>query len=163
MRLIEILIIALFIWIIVCLRIIFEKAWEKWWESLIPFLNAYIFCKIINKCHWFRFLWLWFLIIMLSWFLVSLYSWFILNGFIDLSTFELQSIPDFELFRAWANRGLWTLLFSYSIVSLIFVIIMRIRLWKVFWKSARFCLWLLFINPIFIWILAFDKKTAYLW
>lgn len=162
MELFVILICTLYIWMVICLRKIFIKAWEKWWKSLIPLLNGYIFCKIINKRHWFWFILLWFIIIFLTRFLLSIYNWFVYNGYIDLSTFELQTMSDFKIFHSWMNRGLWNVLSLFIFVTLILLIIMQILLWKAFRKSGRFCLWLVLINLLFIGILAFEKENHYL-
>jgi len=36
-------------WSIICMWIIFRKAWRKWWESIIPVWNVYVLFKIAER------------------------------------------------------------------------------------------------------------------
>lgn len=95
----------LFIFRIICLRRIFNKAWLHWRWSLIPVYREYL---------WFKMVW---------------------------------------------RNGRWTA----SLFCLpMFVIVLIISYFKAAEKFGKdkeqFGMWLRFLNPIFLWILAFDKS-----
>ena len=70
-------------------------------------------------------------------------------------------IPFYNLYLwfklAWRS-GWWLLSILFPPLLLIIVIITYFDVAKRFGKSAWFWVWLLFFNPIFEWILAFDKS-----
>ena len=133
---------ALFIRSIVCLWKIFKKAGRKWRESLIPIRNIWVLFKISGHKKWFR----WLLIVPLAWIAVSI-------------IFRL-------LWAAWAWRSLITIKslinrilgICATILPLIATILLCLWLSKKFGKHWAFCLWLLFLSPIFYGILAFDNS-----
>ena len=151
------LIICWLIWLfsIVCMWIIFKKAWRKWRESIIPVRNVYALCKIIWKKKRF---WIFIspIIIWLIRFVVSIVFW-ILMGINWWTTWDW-----ILLVKNFINRVLGISSIIMLIVSMIFGIISYFRLAKKFGKSARFWLWLLFLLPIFLWILAF-WNAQYQW
>ena len=133
---------ALSIRSIVCLWKIFKKAGRKWRESLIPIRNIWVLFKISGHKKWFR----WLLIVPLAWIAVSI-------------IFRL-------LWAAWAWRSLITIKslinrilgICATFLPLIAVILLCLWLSKKFGKHRAFCLWLLFLSPIFYGILAFDDS-----
>lgn len=127
------LILVLF-WI-VCMWIIFKKAGRKWRESIIPFWNSFVTFKIVWKPNRF-----WFLLI--PW----LVQWFVMWLFNGLGMGWSQVINIVSII-CWLFALVWLILF----------VIMLFKLAKKFGKSWRFGLWLLFLSPIFFWILAFWK------
>jgi hypothetical protein len=140
------------IWLfsIICMWIIFKKAWRKWRESIIPVWNTYVLCKIIWKKKRF---WIFIspVIIWLLRLIVSLIFWAIWGGW--------------QLWMVIKNTINWILWIA-SLISLILCIVYGIisyfRLAKKFGKSWGFGVWLLFLTPIFLWILAFGK-AKYQW
>jgi len=140
------------IWIfsIVCMWIIFKKAGRKWRESIIPVWNIYVLCKIIwKKNRFWIFIWpaiAWLLRIIISFILRAIWGWW-------------------ELWAAIANALNWIIWIASMILfvlAMIFGIMSYFRLSKKFGKSWWFGVWLLFLTPIFLWILAF-WKAQYQW
>lgn len=100
-----IVLLACFLFWIICLRKIFKKAWLPWRGSLIPVYREYL---------WFKMIW---------------------------------------------RNGRWTA----TLLSLpMFIVVLLVSFFKVPEKFGKdkeqFALWLWFLNPIFLWILAFDKS-----
>lgn len=124
---------ALFVWAVVCMWIIFKKAGRKWRESLIPIRNARVLFKIAGKTPRF---WAFVVLPVLS-FVLSIAQAF---------------LP--STISAILGRILWL----WAIVCLIATITVRFWLAKNFWKSGWFGLGLLLLSPIFLWILAFDDS-----
>lgn len=120
---------------IVCVWIIFKKANRKWWESIIPFWNSYITFKIAWKKNRF-----WFLII--PW-IVQFITTYICN-LLWISWWTIESVI---ILLCWLV----------ALVGIVLYLIMFFKLSKKFWKSEWFGVWLLFLTPIFLWILAFWK------
>ena len=131
-------IILIYIWIIICLRKIFLKAWRKWWESLIPIRHIYVLFKISHRVN----PWFWILLILpiIWWCLCAM-----LFAFMITFNKEYDNIIMLGL-----NAVSFTATAIYAILLY--------WLTKVFWKSKRFFFWLFFLWPIFFWILAFDKS-----
>ena len=130
---------ALAIWMVTCLWIIFKKAWRQWWESIIPVWNLYVFFKIAWKTSYFWVLILlpiiWLIHIVLMWFSAGNESLFMISSLFSwilwICTFLLPLI-------AWLELPYW--------------------ITKKFWKSNLFYIWMLFLTPIFMWILAFSNE-----
>lgn len=132
---------VLAIWMIVCMRIVFKKAWRKWRESLIPIRNIWVLFKIAWKKNWFWFIfWPW-----IAWFIISICAYIIgISHWNSLWWTILNAI----------NRVLGVI----SFIGCILFVIMLFKLAKKFWKSVWFGLWLWLLSPIFLWILAFDNS-----
>ena len=126
----------LFIWATVCMWKIFKKAGRKWREFLIPIRNIWVLLKISGHKKRFRC----FFIIWLIWFIVSLifqcFSWHFFHVIEDAINLIL---------------GICT-----TVLLIIAVILLCLWLAKKFGKHRAFWLGLLFLSPIFMWILAFD-------
>ena len=129
---------ALSIWSIVCMWIIFKKAWREWWESLIPIWNIYILFKIAGKTSYF------WVLVALPILMIIYYalSWTILSW--DNSLIQIFGI---------------VLSGCYFIIPLICWLELPYWLTKKFEQSNWFYIGMLFLTPIFFWILAFgDAK-----
>ena len=99
--------IAITVLTIVALWMIFKKAGEEGWASLIPFYNQYMLYKI-----------------------------------------------------TWGN-GWYFLLLLIPIANIVIAIITMVKLARVFGKSGGFACGLIFLNTIFMCILAFSKDIVY--
>jgi hypothetical protein len=143
----NVIVIILSLWIIVCNWKIFVKAWEWWWKSIIPVYNMYILCKIVNHKGWF---WVIMLlpIIWIIWMIVSLISWVLMNSWSPMAQWVMN------LF----NWILWMCSMLAMIATFVFGILIQVYLWKVFWKWPGFCVGLVLLNFVFLWILAFDDS-----
>lgn len=130
---------------IVSMWIVFKKAWRKWRESIVPVRNIFVLFKIVWKKNWFYFVILPFIILLfsLSSRILSFYNrWHWITNLFNDTIYSLLN-----------------LLFPFALIlSLVFVISANLHLAKKFWKSAWFWLWLLFLLPIFLWILAFGNS-----
>lgn len=131
------------IWWIVCLCVIFKKANRQRWEALIPVWNVRIIFKIAWMQNAFR------LILLTPIFFSILAVLTLLINQADLDLSILTSII------AWIC---WIL----CIASFIICIITPIKLARKFSQPGIFWVWLLFVYPIFIGILAFDKECIYI-
>ena len=123
------------VFLIVCMWIIFKKAGRKWRESIIPYWNTYVTYKIAWKPARF-----WFLLI--PWIAEAIILWIWNMLWIGWS-----QIINILCMLCWLVALVWLVLF----------IIMLCKLSKKFWKSWWFALGLIFLAPIFFWILAFGK------
>ena len=180
---------------IVCLWLIFAKAWRHWWEALIPIWNIYVYFKIAGRKNWF-----WALFITpILWIIVSLVFWLIGNSpmySVYADSWDLDYLSQVYEPQTWANpwidsrdvgRSLTNCWGPYDncgyvhpkltkiqiiknivnrilgllavILPLVANILVQFWLAKKFGKWVGFWFWLLFLNPIFIGILAFDDST----
>ncbi len=133
---------ALFIRAIVCMWKIFKKAGRKWRESLIPIRNIWVLFKISGHKKWFR----WLFIVPLAWIIVSIIFRLL------WTTWTWESLIVIK------NAINWILGMCAILLPLIATILLCLWLSKKFGKHWAFCLWLLFLNPIFYGILAFDDS-----
>ena len=186
--LIELAWIFLFTRTIVCFWMIFDKAWRHWWEALIPIWNIYVYFKIAGRKNWFWALFiapiLWIIVSILFWF----FSATVHADSLDLDsldqTQETQTWEDPRIagstevaltncwgrydncdyarpsmFQVIKNAVNWFLGILALILPLVANILVQFWLAKKFGKWVGFWFWLLFLNPIFIGILAFDDST----
>ncbi len=126
---------ALAIFEIVCMWKVFEKAGEPGWKCLIPIYNAYIFMKIAWEGKYF-----WYMI------LTALVPGILLGIAAGSRSQAFAGIAGFLMIAAY-------------IALLVISIIALVKLAKRFGKSGAFALGLIFLEPIFIAILAFDSST----
>lgn len=124
---------------------IFVKAGEKGWKALIPIYNTYIMFKIVDMQNWF-----WGLLA------VSIIGSIILslNGY-DLTAVTAEQIEARNV--AMNNPVNLITALVMAVVSIWATILYAIRTAKVFGKSGLFAVGLLFLTPIFWFILAFGK------
>ena len=131
---------------IIALWIIFKKAGRKWREAIIPIRNIYIVCKIAWKKKRF-----WALIspvmIWILWFIISIVFYFIWADWESLAMV-------IKHFLNWILGIASLIAFILEIIAM-FIIIFNLA--KKFGKSEWFGVWLLFLTPIFLLILAFWK------
>ena len=135
------------VWAIICLWKIFAKAWESWWKSLIPFYNIYIQCKIVGKPKWFR----WLVVLPIIGIIRLIVS-------IVFRILSVNNVSFMYELKMGINRVLWFSSVIATIITIVFAILTQVRLWKVFWKSVWFCVWLVFLNFIFVGVIAFDNS-----
>ena len=135
------------IFLTVCLRKIFKKAWRKWREALIPVWNIFVLFKIC----WIKYrfigagpLYIALICSIISKLLFSIKSRkkYGCRCIIHVSDFQSAMIASFRIL---------------FILSLILKGIMAFALAKRFWKSKKFGLWFFLLSPIYFWILAFWK------
>ena len=209
----------LLIWMIICFRRIFNKAWRHWWEAIIPIWNVYVYFKIAGRKNWFWALFitpiLWFAVSIMFWLIPTIHfasansEWFETTEETDYNQewFWLSAWNTNWIWLGWANtnqdwfwlsawntdwiwlgwawneewgkglRGAWSYNSQHNsiyvlksilnwilwllalILPLIANILVSFWLAKKFGKWVWFGFWLLLLNPIFIWILAFDGST----
>lgn len=133
---------VLFIWATVCMWKIFKKAGRKWRESLIPIRNIWVLFKISGHKKRFRCTF----IICLIWFIVS-----IIFRFLG----PTRSLPLLDIIKSLINLILGI---CAAFLPIIAIILLCLWLAKNFGKHRAFWLGLLFLSPIFMWILAFDDS-----
>ncbi len=126
---------ALLVFEIVCMWKLFEKAGEPGWKCLIPIYNAYILMKI-------------------SW--EGKYFWFMLLCALVPSILTGIAAGTQSSGLAGVAGFVWV---AASIAMLVISIFAAIKLSKRFGKSPLFALGLIFLEPIFIAILAFGSAT----
>lgn len=131
-------ILILYIFYIICLWKIFEKAGEKGWKSLVPFYNSYIFMKTcwVGEYYVFSFLICAFLFI------------------INCLKSSANDINGF-LIGLLGIVFIWLEIF-FPFFTVILMIIAMSKLAKRFGKSAGFTVGLILLYPVFLAILAFD-------
>jgi len=132
-----IFILAFLVFILVALWKLFEKAGEPGWKAIIPFYNYYILFKISWGNGW--------------------YSLFITIPSVFNQIFSLSYYDDYT----YPSGGLVLLTFLLSICSLVFSIIMNIKLAKAFGKDGGWACGLIFLGFVFLPIMAFSKDIVY--
>lgn len=124
---------------IIAYWIIYKKAGEKGWKCLIPFYNDYILYKFAWKTKYF--------FILLPFTLIYLADNFIHRFFLDL------------LFGNNLMIEVLSILLAICILAFLVInIIKKVKLAKAFGRGVPFALGLIFVEPIFVMILAFGKS-----
>jgi hypothetical protein len=146
--------IALVVYMIVVEWKIFEKAGEKGWKIFIPFYNSYIFYKIAHKTKWF-------------WFLLASTIMFVISYIILI----VEIIASFvSVFSSNSSSGdkvglliiMGILLIASCILMFISSIMQSIGLSRAFGQEDLFAVGLIFVQPVFLGIIAFNNKIQYL-
>ena len=141
-----------YVFVIIALWKIFEKAGVKGWKSLIPIYNFYCFLKIVGLSP------LWVLWVILSYVAVTVATLIVGNSQnVDWSASQL---PDSVTFNGWV---LATTIIA-CVISLYVEIVSSYRLSKVFGKGIGYTIGLILLPNIFTLILGFgsakyDKKV----
>ncbi|MCH5213369.1 MAG: hypothetical protein J1G06_10180 [Oscillospiraceae bacterium] len=125
---ISLLAIALYVFQIIANWKIFTKAGEPGWKSIIPVYSSYVLFKLVWKTSIF-------------WIVIA----------ITIVTSILKGFTD-------ANTALMLIVSILQIVVCIIGIIQMYRLSKAFGHGVGFALGLIFLNPIFVLILAFGSS-----
>ena len=141
---------TIFYWVLLvftytCLWIIFKKAGRKRREVLIPIRNIYVLCKIVWKKNRF---WIFMILPIIG----------ILRILISLVFYFIWGWDSLTTIKAFLNWILGMAGMVANILNIVFSFIICFRLAKKFWKSDWFWVWLMFLTPIFLWILAFWKS-----
>ena len=130
-----VLLLALLVFEIVCIWKVFQKAGEPGWKCLIPIYNAYIYMKISWEGKYF-----WWIL------LLGILPGILTGVALGSSSGGLAGISGFVSIAAYV---------AIAVIS----IIALVKLAKRFGKSGGFAVGLIFLEPIFIAILAFDSST----
>ena len=114
---------------------IFEKAGEKGWKAIIPFYSTYVLFKLVWETKYF---WIFYGFIFFMFLGISVMA-------INPSNLALSGTGDFIFIGSF-------------VVFLIIYIKLLSKICSSFNKSRLFMVGLLFLNVIFLGILAFDKS-----
>lgn len=144
--------IALSVFVIVCMWMIFEKLEIEGWKCLIPFYNSYVLFKRIYST---------------AAFIVSIIAAVVMTfSTIALATSAVAGIAGlfdvFGVFEKITVAGILVpviLITICVIVLLVLTVILYIKLSQTFGKSGAFAVGLIFLTPIFLGILAFDPNV----
>ena len=141
---------AVFVFSIVCMWMIFEKLGIEGWKCLIPFYNTYVLCKRVHKVSTFVVCLVAFFVCMISTLWITLAS---IGSFLSFA-----GLNDFFGGISVANILIPVILITAStIVLTVYTIIIYVKLAQAFGKSGAFAVGLVLINPVFLGILAFDS------
>ena len=125
---------AITVFSFICLWKIFEKAGEAGWKCLIPIYNVYVFLKICWEAKYFIYL------------ILAI-----------LAAIILTAVGAANNSGALAGIGGFLIVILYIAIFVVDIIAM-IKLAKRFGKSGAFAVGLIFLNTIFLAILAFDSS-----
>ena len=141
---------------IISMWMIFEKAGEAGWKSLIPFYNDYILCKIANAKKLFIIKLISSIVVMIA----SFYFIFALIALILLGKEASFGTIDYTGVGASWIMSLIVMIIA-AIVNFIISIIVNINLAKAFNKESGFAVGLILLPVVFYPILAFSKDIEY--
>ncbi len=130
---------------------IFVKAGEEGWKAIVPFYNLYIFYKIVGMKNWF---WCFICLNVIAAFVAEITNFNTLD-------YSKNTFTGANLFGA-------IVYFLTLVAGAVIQIVQSVRLSKAFDRSVIFTLGLVFLEPIFILVLAFDsskynKKVVKAW
>lgn len=136
---------------------IFQKAGEKGWKAIIPFYNQYTEFKIFWTTKWF---WITFIVVaslmMIGSVAVGLAIFTAIDAGIEASILSDASRISALLGAGGALFGI-LIIMAGGIFCIIIDIMLKNRISKSFGHGAGFTCGLVFLEPIFIMILAFNK------
>ena len=142
---------AITVFVIVCMWMIFEKLGIEGWKCLIPFYNAYVLFKKIYSTPAFFVNLVASLVMIGSTFTLAVTAFVSLAGHADiLGTFREVTVGGILI------PVILTVIST--IVHLVIEVMLNIRLSQVFGKSGAYAVGLIFLTPIFLGILAFDSN-----
>ncbi len=144
---------AVFVMTIIALWMIYEKAGEHGWASIIPYYRQYVWFKVAGKANLF---WAWLGASIAS--TVGIIMTFV--GLLGMFAggFFTGSMDD----TMTGTLTIGVLLFGAGgIVGLIMVILRAVGLAKAFGQGGGFAVGLIFLQVIFLCILAFSKNMVY--
>ncbi|MEA4894754.1 MAG: DUF5684 domain-containing protein [Oscillospiraceae bacterium] len=143
---------------------VYEKAGEPGWASLVPFYRNYVMFKISWGNGWYFLLSqipsVLYLILYIP-FTIGLMS-SLRNGYYGYSGFPFNSAYPFSRNDFVSGSiGFTLLILLFSAAMLAVSIITCIKLAKVFGQGGGFACGLIFLEPVFLCILAFSKSIYY--
>lgn len=152
MEVINMISIALSVFMIVCAWMIFEKLGIEGWKCLIPFYNFYVLYKRVYST---------------SAFVIGLIASVVMTcSTAALAASTLAGIAGlfdiFGVFEKLTVAGILIpviLLTISMIVLLVLSVMLYIKLSQTFGKSGAYAVGLIFLTPIFLGILAFDPNS----
>lgn len=142
---------AITVFVIVCMWMIFEKLGIEGWKCLIPFYNAYVLFKRIYSTPAFFVSLVASVVMICSTIALATTAFAGLAGLLDI----------FGTFREITVGSVLIpviLIFIAAIVLLVLEVMLNIKLSQVFGKSGAYAVGLIFLTPIFLGILAFDSN-----
>lgn len=143
---------ALTVFTIVCMWMIFEKLDIEGWKCLIPFYNSYVLFKRLYT---------------VTAFIIGIVAAAVLFfSTIALATSAVAGIAGlfdvFGVFEKITVAGILIpviLITASTIALLVLTVILYVKLSETFGKSGAFAVGLIFLSPIFLGILAFDPQA----
>lgn len=143
---------ALTVFMIVCMWMIFEKLDIEGWKCLIPFYNSYVLFKRLYT---------------VTAFIIGIVAAAVLFfSTIALATSAVAGIAGlfdvFGVFEKITVAGILIpviLITASTITLLVLTVILYVKLSEKFGKSGAFAVGLIFLSPIFLGILAFDPQA----
>ena len=142
---------AITVFVIVCMWMIFEKLGIEGWKCLIPFYNAYVLFKKIYSTP--------------AFFVSLVASVVMICSTVSLATTAFAGLAGLlDIFGTFREITVGSVLIPIiliiiaAIVLLVLEVMLNIKLSKVFGKSGAFAVGLIFLTPIFLGILAFDSN-----
>ena len=142
---------AITVFTIVCMWMVFEKLGIEGWKCLIPFYNAYVLFKRIYSTSAFFIGLVASLVMIFSTVALATTAFAGLAGLLDIfGTFQKITVGSILVPTI--------LIVISSIVLLVLDVMLNIRLSQVFGKSGAYAVGLIFLTPIFLGILAFDSN-----
>ena len=142
---------AITVFVIVCMWMIFEKLGIEGWKCLIPFYNAYVLFKRIYSTSAFFVGLVASLVMIFSTVALATTAFAGLAGLLDI----------FGTFREITVGSILVpviLIIISTIVLLVLEVMLNIKLSQTFGKSGAYAVGLIFLTPIFLGILAFDSN-----
>lgn len=138
---------------IVFTAVIFSKAGESWWKSLIPFYDKYILCKI-SKCE----------DLFIKYVISTLVVW---GGLIGMIFYVMAAFLVPCEFSALTISTSILVFVAILLIVAIYKIIIDYKVAKhlsaAFGEGTAFCVGLFLLPVIFLGILALDDKKQYIY
>lgn len=142
---------AITVFVIVCMWMIFEKLGIEGWKCLIPFYNAYVLFKRIYSTP--------------AFFVSLVASVVMICSTIALATTAFAGLAGLlDIFGTFREITVGSILIPViliiisTIVLLVLEVMLNIKLSQTFGKSGAYAVGLIFLTPIFLGILAFDSN-----
>ena len=142
---------AITVFTIVCMWMVFEKLGIEGWKCLIPFYNAYVLFKRIYSTSAFFIGLVASLVMIFSTVALATTAFAGLAGLLDIfGTFREITVGSVLIPTI--------LIIIAAIVLLVLEVMLNIKLSQAFGKSGAYAVGLIFLTPIFLGILAFDSN-----
>ncbi|MDO4939638.1 MAG: DUF5684 domain-containing protein [Lachnospiraceae bacterium] len=142
--------VAISVFVIVCMWMIYEKLDLDGWKCLIPFYNSYVLCKRIYKVSAFV------VCLAASIIIFAATAWLTVLAIGGL--IRTYGISEFMGGLTVANILIPVILITICvIILLVYTVIIYVKLAQAFGKSGAFVIGLIFITPVFLGILALDS------
>lgn len=138
---------------IIFTAVVFNKAGESWWKSLIPFYDKYILCKI-SKCE----------DLFIKYIISTLIVW---GGLIGMIFYVMTTLFVPYAYSAVTLSASILAFVAILLIVAIYKIIIDYKVAKhlsaAFGENTAFCVGLFLFPAIFLGILALDDKKQYIY